>query len=159
MEWIWAPWRMEYVGGGGAEAWCIFCLAAEGKKDYVLASTGTVVVLLNKYPYTTGHLMVAPVRHVADLESLTNDELTDLILTMRHAECALRREYRPQGMNMGFNIGHCAGAGIPGHVHAHVVPRWVGDTNFMPVVGQTRVIPETLDRTFERLQPYFRGCS
>jgi ATP adenylyltransferase len=132
-------------------------MAVEGKKDFVLSATDHVVILLNKYPYTTGHLMVSPFRHVPDLESMRDDELCRLIAAVQRCEAVVKREYRPQGMNVGLNLGCCAGAGMPGHVHVHVVPRWVGDSNFMPVVGDVRVLPESLERTFERLKPHFEA--
>lgn len=154
MERLWAPWRMEYVGSPGPTE-CIFCMAAQGRKDYVLSVSEGGVIMLNVFPYTSGHLMVAPLRHVPDLESLTPQEAASLMWAVRQCEVALKREYKPQGFNIGINLGTCAGAGVPGHVHVHVVPRWAGDTNFMPVVGQVRVIPEALDRTFERLKPHF----
>ncbi|MCU0612879.1 MAG: HIT domain-containing protein, partial [Candidatus Eisenbacteria bacterium] len=134
---------------------CIFCQAADRNLEYVLSVGEHVVVMLNRYPYTTGHLMVSPTRHVADLESMRDDEMWHLIATLRACEAVLKREYRPHGLNVGLNLGSCAGAGIVGHLHVHLVPRWLGDTNFMPVTGDVRVIPESLDRTFERLKPHF----
>jgi len=148
---------MEYVGRTSEPSGCIFCMAAEGKNDLVLSVSDHAVILLNRYPYTTGHLMVSPPRHVADLDAMHYDELCHLIAAVRRCEVIVKQEYGPQGMNIGLNLGCCAGAGIPGHVHVHVVPRWVGDTNFMPVVGDVRVLPESLERTFERLKPHFEA--
>lgn len=148
---------MAYVGSSSQPSECIFCRAACKNKDFVLSASDGIVVLLNTYPYTTGHLMVSPARHVADLESMSEEELTRLILGVRRCESVLKREYRPHGLNIGINLGGCAGAGMPGHLHVHIVPRWMGDTNFMPVVGEVRVLPEDLARTFDRLRPYFEG--
>ncbi|MBN1424401.1 HIT domain-containing protein [Candidatus Fermentibacteria bacterium] len=156
MERIWAPWRMEYVGCASETTGCVLCHAAEGN-ELVLSVTDHVIILLNKYPYTTGHLMVSPLRHVPDLESLQDDELWHLVAAVRFSETVLKREYRPDGLNIGFNLGACAGAGVLGHVHVHLVPRWKGDTNFMPVIGEVRVLPESLERSFERLRPYFEA--
>jgi len=139
------------------ESGCIFCLAAETGDGLTMYSTGSVVVILNKFPYTTGHLMVAPAKHVADLNGLETEETHALIEMVRRCEGILKEEYKPQGLNIGINEGHCGGAGIPGHIHVHLVPRWVGDTNFMPVIGEVRVLPEALERTRERLAPYFKG--
>jgi ATP adenylyltransferase len=116
-------------------------------------------VLMNAFPYNPGHLMVAPFRHVGDAEQLTGDELLDAGREQQRALAALREEMSPHGFNVGMNLGRVAGAGIPDHVHWHVVPRWNGDTNFMPVVGETRVLPESLEDTFRKLRPRFAGGS
>ncbi len=139
------------------ESGCIFCFAAEAGDGLTMYRTANVVVMLNKFPYTTGHLMVAPAKHVADLNGLETEEAHALIEMVRRCERILKEEYKPQGMNIGINEGHCGGAGIPGHIHVHLVPRWMGDTNFMPVIGEVRVLPEALERTRERLAPYFEG--
>lgn len=133
---------------------CLFCEKAAGDddgKNLVLLRTPRSFVMMNAYPYNSGHLMVAPFTHAARLSDLTGDERRDLIETVARAEDLLQRTLAPQGMNVGANLGHCAGAGVPGHIHVHIVPRWEGDTNFMPVVGETRVLPESLGETYERL--------
>ncbi|MFH1502661.1 MAG: HIT domain-containing protein [Candidatus Eisenbacteria bacterium] len=158
MDRLWAPWRMEYLmseSPGG----CIFCdKPADGddRKNLILFRSDSSFVLMNAYPYNNGHVMVAPLRHAATLSALEPAERCDLIETVARAERMLESAFSPQGMNMGVNLGHCAGAGVPGHVHVHIVPRWEGDTNFMPVLGETRVIPELLVQTYERLLGHVR---
>ncbi|SRR6266496_2161547 len=137
---------------------CLFCelLAKEDDEvSFILARDGIAFALLNAYPYNPGHLMVAPARHVGELEDLTAQEVADTGRLMQRAVKALREEMAPHGFNLGANLGRVAGAGIPGHLHWHVVPRWNGDTNFMPVVGQTRVLPESLEDTYRKLKPRF----
>lgn len=154
---LWAPWRMAYVSGRGRPEGCIFCVAVTGDeaRHRVLARTGTALLMLNAYPYASGHLMVAPHRHVASPEELSEREHLDLALLACRALAALRATYAPDGFNLGMNLGAAAGAGVAGHLHLHVVPRWVGDTNFMPVVGAVKVIPESLEDTYRRLRPHF----
>jgi ATP adenylyltransferase len=147
---------MEYIMNTDKQSECIFCLASTSGQGLVLYRDPMIVVLLNKYPYTNGHLMVAPTRHSSDIGELTVEEAHALMDGLRRCEKILREEYKPDGMNIGINIGQCGGAGIPAHIHVHVVPRWMGDTNFMPVVGAVRVLPESLESTMQRLKPYFR---
>lgn len=154
MDTLWAPWRMEYLMSdkpGG----CIFCdkpHAGDDAAARVVFRTPLSFAMLNTFPYNNGHLMVAPYRHAGALSDLTPEERRDLMEAVTRAEALLSRALSPQGMNVGVNLGHCAGAGVPGHLHVHVVPRWEGDTNFMPVVGGTRVIPESLDETWRKLR-------
>jgi len=134
---------------------CIFCdkpRAGDDDRSLIVFRTGLSFALLNAYPYNNGHLMVAPLRHAATLSELSRDERGDLIEAVARAERIVARALAPQGMNVGVNLGHCAGAGVPGHVHVHLVPRWEGDTNFMPVVGGTRVIPESLGDTLAKFR-------
>ena len=167
MDRLWTPWRLAYitgaVGGGSADGGdgCIFCDAGSQSRraDLVLVRTPLSYVILNLFPYNNGHLMVVPNRHVAALASCTADELTDLMRLTRDAEIALAEAYTPQGMNVGLNLGAPAGAGVVGHLHVHVVPRWTGDTSFMSVVGDTRVLPEELPQTVKRLRPIFERLS
>jgi ATP adenylyltransferase len=161
VERLWTPWRMEYIKAAGAEDQpeCIFCdLPARGddEQNLILARSGRAFVILNAFPYNAGHLMVAPFRHVGELEDVSEGELADLDALLQRSIRALRDEYAPQGFNIGMNLGRVAGAGIPDHVHWHVVPRWNGDTNFMPVVGQTKVLPELLEESFQRLSARLR---
>lgn len=133
---------------------CLFCEKAAGDDDranLIVLRTARSFVMMNAYPYNNGHLMVAPFTHAARLSDLSVEERRDLIETVAVAEDLLQRAMSPQGMNVGANLGHCAGAGVPGHIHVHLVPRWEGDTNFMPVVGETRVLPESLGETYDRL--------
>lgn len=153
MDRLWAPWRMEYLMSDNPGG-CIFCdKPADGddRKNLILFRTGSSFAMMNAYPYNNGHLMVAPFKHAASFRELSPDERRDLMEAVTRAEVILDRAFSPQGMNIGVNLGHCAGAGVPGHVHVHIVPRWEGDTNFMPVLGETRVIPELLIQTYERL--------
>jgi ATP adenylyltransferase len=146
---------------GSSPDGCIFCDAASasaspgGADDLVLIRGRRSYVILNRYPYNNGHLMVATNRHVATLQAAVPDELSELIQLTRHAEMALSDAYRPQGINVGINIGRPAGAGIVDHLHVHLVPRWTGDTSFISVVGNVRVLPEELSQTAERLRPIF----
>jgi ATP adenylyltransferase len=144
------------TSSSGADNACIFCnLSEPGRGDLVLVRGRVSFVILNLYPYNNGHLMVVPARHVANLASLTADEQAELIRLTRHAEIALTEAYSPQGINVGINLGRSAGAGVLDHLHVHVVPRWNGDTNFMTVVGDVRVLPEDLATSAKRLRPIF----
>jgi ATP adenylyltransferase len=164
-ERLWSPWRMEYIrrgeGGEAGEAGgCIFCdlpAAAEDQDEanHLLARGKVSFTLLNAFPYNPGHLMMAPYRHIGDYEELTAEELAELTAFAGRAIRALREESGPHGFNLGMNLGQVAGAGIADHLHLHLVPRWGGDTNFMPVVGQTKVLPELLGETYQRLRPHF----
>ena len=147
--------------GSGTEASCIFCDAGVGSERdaLVLLRTDLSYVVLNLYPYNNGHLMVVPKRHVPSLAASTPDELADIMRLTRHAEMALTEAYRPQGINVGINLGRPAGAGVVDHLHVHLVPRWNGDTSFMSIVGNTRVLPEELAQTVERLRPIFDRLS
>ena len=141
---------------------CIFCDAAAPRDDeasFVLARGAFAFVLLNAFPYNPGHLMVAPVRHESDLEALTPEELADAGRLLQRSVAALREAMAPEGCNLGMNLGRVAGAGIPGHLHWHVVPRWSGDTNFMSVVGEVRVLPESLAETWAKLRPRFAAAA
>ena len=157
MEHLWSPWRLAYITGAQSSTGCVFCNAlTDPDADSLLVFRGTTCfVILNLFPYNNGHLMVIPNRHIASLAAATPEELGELIDLTRISEIALTEAYAPHGLNMGINLGKPAGAGVPGHLHMHVVPRWNGDTNFMTVVGQTRVLPEELPVTAEKLRPIF----
>ena len=159
MERLFSPWRLPYVTGASStpQPDCIFCQAADHafQSDLVVARGQTSFVILNLFPYNSGHLMVVPYRHVASLAGLSGEELTELALLTQRAEMALTEVYTPQGINVGINLGRPAGAGIADHVHVHLVPRWTGDTNFMSVVGNVRVLPEEVHQSAERLRPVF----
>ncbi len=158
MRQLWAPWRMDYIQADADEG-CIFCEAP--KKDpaegLVLFKGSVTIVMLNKYPYNSGHLMIAPARHVSKVEELTPEEGFDNFRLLRHCVSVLQKELKPQGFNVGMNLGKAAGAGIDGHLHMHIVPRWNGDMNFMPVLSDVKVIPEHLKATFDKLAPHFKG--
>ena len=153
MDRLWAPWRLEYVVSADSAGGCVFCdaLAGDDEKRLVVHRGERAFVLLNRFPYTSGHFMVAPVRHGGDLGALEAGEIVELHRLAADGMAALGRLYSPDGFNLGWNLGRVAGAGIVDHVHLHVVPRWSGDTNFMPVLADVRVLPEHLRATRERL--------
>jgi ATP adenylyltransferase len=185
MDRLWSPWRLPYILSGGEARGCVFCDPSTGSGQASSTSSGqasstgsgqplsdpdqppfdqstlivfrgtSCYVILNLYPYNNGHLMVVPNRHIASLAAATHEELCELIELTRLSELVLVEAYNPQGINMGINLGKPAGAGVLDHVHMHVVPRWSGDTNFMTVVGETRVLPEGLPETAEKLRPLF----
>ncbi len=160
MERLWSPWRLAYVTGTESATGCIFCHATgphpnPEREALVLVRGRASYVVLNLYPYNSGHLMVAPNRHIASLADATSEELDEMMRFTRDAEVALREAYQPQGINVGINLGRPAGAGILDHIHIHLVPRWTGDTNFMSVIGNTRVLPEDLSDSAKRLKPIF----
>ena len=165
MERLWSPWRLAYVTGASTTASCVFCEAAAAgpaaqapavaPDDLVVSRGRHAFIILNLYPYNNGHLMVVPKRHIASMAAASDEELVEIIRFTRDAEVALTEAYRPQGINVGLNLGRAAGAGIADHLHVHLVPRWAGDTNFMSVIGETRVLPETLEQTAARLRPIF----
>ncbi len=157
MKQLWAPWRMTYIDGPKEDG-CIFCDKVRGKdlrSSLVLAETPHSLVMLNKYPYNNGHLLLAPKRHTNELSSLLLDEYWDFCRAFKGAVDNLSRALKPGGFNLGMNLGRCAGAGVEDHLHWHVVPRWEGDTNFMPVTGEVRVIPQHLMESYDRLNPFF----
>jgi ATP adenylyltransferase len=158
MEVLWAPWRMAYIGADKpAGARCIFCSAPEGdpRERLVLGASAATLVMLNRYPYASAHLMVAPRRHTASLPDLPEAEHADLAETLRRALATVQAVMRPEGFNLGMNLGACGGAGVRDHLHWHIVPRWTGDTNFMPMLAEVRVMPEHLEATYDRLRPAF----
>ena len=161
MQPLWAPWRMEYILEAKDQPLegCIFCSLprAQADRDNLILWRGRrAFVILNKFPYNPGHLMVVPYTHTDQLDGLVPDELTDLMLGLRWTVGCLRRAMNPDGYNVGINLGRTAGAGIPGHLHYHVVPRWDGDHNFMPIIAETKVIPQHLFRTYDQLAPFFQ---
>jgi ATP adenylyltransferase len=155
---LFSPWRHPYVTRSEEADTCVFCNAAQSDQGRALTvfDGHACYVILNLYPYNSGHLMVVPRRHVATLAHLTAGELTELAELTRRSEMTLTEVYAPQGINLGMNLGRPAGAGIVDHLHVHLVPRWTGDTNFMSIVGNVRVLPEELPRTAERLRPVFQ---
>jgi ATP adenylyltransferase len=151
---LWAPWRIKYIESPKARA-CIFCIEEAETRDrenLVVYRGRRSFVVMNRYPYNTGHLMVAPYRHVRDLVELTEEELLDLMKNVSLSIRILREALKPEGFNIGMNMGKVAGAGIEDHLHIHVVPRWAGDTNFMPVIACVKVMPELLESTYDRLR-------
>ena len=161
MERLWTPWRLAYVSGSSESGGCVFCnaLTEDDAAPLIVFRGAACFVILNLFPYNNAHLMVVRNRHVAPLAAATREELTELMTLARTAESAITEAYAPHGMNLGINLGKPAGAGVPGHLHMHVVPRWNGDTNFMTVIGHTRVLPEELPQTADKLRPIFERLS
>ena len=161
MERLWTPWRAEFVTGQTGEQGAPACFLCENptldKDDetYILHRAARSFVILNLYPYNSGHLMIAPYDHIGALEELPPETGTEMWALAQRSVGIIKEEYGPDGFNVGMNIGRLAGAGVPGHLHLHVVPRWGGDTNFMAVVGETKLVPESLDQTYARLRPLF----
>jgi ATP adenylyltransferase len=154
---LWSPWRLEYITRADRPEGCIFCpdTRAPESASLVVFEGRTSYVILNLYPYNNGHLMVVPIRHIGSLAALTPEEMSEIGLLTQRCETALTEAYQPHGFNIGINLGKPAGAGVLDHVHVHVVPRWTGDTNFMTVVGEMRVLPESLGASAARLRPIF----
>lgn len=163
MDYLWSPWRFRYVSAGRQDGeGCPFCGLiqqdpARDRESYILCRARRNFVFLNLYPYTPGHLLVAPYAHVARLADLDEDTSEEMMLLARQAEGALEAAYHAEGYNAGMNLGKCAGAGVADHLHMHLLPRWTGDTNFMSVVSETRVLPEELPVTYDKLMPFFRA--
>ncbi len=160
MNRLWAPWRLKYIledSALGKEKMCIFCFYpsqqhGSDKENLVLYRGKLSFVIMNRYPYNTGHIMVAPYRHTSSFQDLSKEELEDISLLMKSGIHALQEAFAPEGLNIGINQGKIAGAGYEEHIHVHIVPRWNGDTNFMPVVGDTKVLPESLPDTYDRIK-------
>lgn len=168
MQHLWSPWRSEYIasfaetdGKNERKDECFLCAAArQADKDaetLVVARRETCFVMMNRFPYNSGHIMVAPKRHCGEISLLSDAELTDLFFTVREAERALKTAFQPHGVNVGINIGKAAGAGVPDHLHVHLVPRWEGDANFMPTIADVKIVSERLQDTFEKLRRAFAG--
>ena len=158
METMWAPWRMEYILGNKDDA-CIFCQALSQNDDLTLYKGNTTMVVMNKFPYINGHLLVAPVRHLSALHQMSKTEKGDLIETVDQSIEILKNTISPDGFNVGLNLGKVAGAGMEEHLHFHIVPRWFGDTNALTVFAEVRVIPEHITVTCNKLKPYFKKLS
>jgi ATP adenylyltransferase len=156
MQVLWAPWRMAYIGGPKTPG-CIFCNALDtaDRRGHLVLAREPAIVMLNKFPYSNGHLLVAPRRHAARLGELSSDEFRSLMDSVHRTATVLSEAVRAEGLNLGMNMGAAAGAGVADHLHWHIVPRWVGDTNFMPMLADARVIPEHLEVMYDRLQPLF----
>lgn len=163
MDRLWSPWRYEYIASGGAEdsktSGCVFCNLRDHPEDdemnFVLYRADQNFVVLNLYPYISGHLLILPYQHVAELDAATKQTTDELMDLTKRCQTALREVYQPEGFNIGMNLGKSAGAGIVDHIHIHILPRWTGDTNFMSTVGDTRVIPEDLSTTYQKLRAKF----
>lgn len=161
MDYLWSPWRFRYVSEGTKKDGCPFCRMASSdpardREQYILQRARLNFVFLNLFPYTAGHVLIAPYAHVATLSELEEAALYEMMTLARQAETALQAVYHFEGLNLGMNLGRCAGAGVASHLHLHCLPRWTGDANFMPVIGETRVLPETLETTYQKLADHFR---
>jgi ATP adenylyltransferase len=155
MDYLWTPWRYAYVASSERSAGCIFCDAPKANDDakMLIVHRGQhCFVILNAYPYTPGHVMVVPYAHLDELQKLPAEAATEMMALSQRMETVLRELYKPDGINLGMNIGKAAGAGIAGHIHMHVLPRWVADANFVSVIGETRILPEMLEVTWERMR-------
>lgn len=161
MQQLWAPWRKAYLRPKGRRRrGCLFCGLLAQRRDaenYILKRTPFSFALLNRYPYNNGHLMVVPLRHVSSVARLKEAEKLDWLALYEEMQLALQEQMRPDGFNVGLNLGKVAGAGVRGHLHLHVVPRWQGDSNFLPVIGHTKVIPESLDSVYRSLKRYLQA--
>ena len=158
MQRLWAPWRMQYVSAADNGQTCVFCDHLQAGDDvgaHILHRAERTFVIMNAFPYNTGHVMIAPVRHVGELSDTTSEERAEMMEVTHLSTEVIGRALAPHGFNIGMNLGTVAGAGIPGHLHVHVVPRWGGDTNFMTTVGETKVLPEDLTDTDAKLRPLF----
>lgn len=157
---LWAPWRMAYIGGARPDTGCLLCTLPRettDRENLILHRGQTTYTLLNRYPYNNGHLMIVPYRHCAGLAEFSAEESLELMRAVQLATQAITQAFHAEGFNVGFNVGKAAGAGIADHLHLHMVPRWVGDTNFMPVLADTKVMPEHLESTYDKLEPFFRS--
>lgn len=156
MDYLWTPWRYQYMAqaAGSEQPECIFCDAVARKKDsetLIVHRGAKAFVILNRFPYTSGHVMIVPYAHVAELNLCEADALGEIMQLAQRVEAVFRTTYKPDGMNLGMNLGRAAGAGVAGHLHLHMLPRWMGDSSFITVAGETRVLPEDLNVTYERL--------
>ena len=156
MKTMWAPWRMEYILSEKEES-CIFCDALSHTDDLTLYKGSDTMVMMNKFPYINGHLLVAPVRHLSSLEQLDKREMGEILATVERSIDILKQEMKPDGFNVGLNLGMVAGAGVEDHLHFHIVPRWLGDTNALTVFADVRVIPEHIKATYDNLKPHFNN--
>ena len=154
MDYLWTPWRYAYVSGAAPVTGCVFCNAPNetDEKARIVYRCAQCYVILNTFPYTSGHVMIVPYAHLDELSKLPPDAAQEMMTLTQRMEVVLRALYRPDGINLGMNLGKAAGAGVAGHVHMHILPRWVADANFVSVIGETRVLPEALEVTWERIR-------
>jgi len=160
MEHIWSPWRYQYISNVEHVPGCVFCRVVQEQHDdqnFVVHRATFNFLILNLFPYTPGHLMVVPYKHAASLAEVDDQTTTEMMQLAKRAQSALESEYKPNGFNIGMNLGRAAGAGVADHLHLHIVPRWNGDANFVSIVGETRVLPEDLQTTWSKLQKHFAG--
>ena len=158
MDILWSPWRYDYItkSGSAKTSGCVFCdilnNSASDEENFIVSRAECNFVILNIYPYTSGHLMIVPYQHLANLSDGPSESTTEMMELTKRAQSVLAETYKPDGINLGMNLGHAAGAGVAGHYHMHILPRWVGDVNFMTAIGQTRTLPESLEDTYKKLK-------
>ncbi|HXT85921.1 MAG TPA: HIT domain-containing protein [Verrucomicrobiae bacterium] len=155
MDFLWTPWRYRYLSEGVSDNKCIFCEAlalGDDAKSHIVFRGNLSFIILNRFPYTTAHVMIVPYEHVADLARCNPEALAEIMRLAQKTQTVIAGLYRPQGFNLGMNLGHCAGAGVTGHIHMHLLPRWAGDANFMTTVAETRLEPEELSTTYDKLK-------
>jgi len=160
MKVLWAPWRMEYILKNKEDG-CVFCKGLKennDEKNLILIRSEKAVIFMNRFPYNNGHLLIMPTRHIGELEELTQEEVLDIHNLIQLSLSALKKSLNPDGFNIGLNLGRVAGAGVVDHIHWHIVPRWQGDTNFMPVLAEVKVMPEHLSQTYKKLKQAFEEC-
>ncbi len=159
MDHIWSPWRYQFISEGAPKDSCVFCRIgadpASDERNFVVHRAARNFIVLNLYPYTAGHMLIVPYAHVSELGAADVETTAEMMMLTRDAERALRSLYRPDGVNLGMNLGSAAGAGIAGHIHMHVLPRWAGDANFLSTIGETRMLPEELPVTWSKLRNHF----
>lgn len=161
MDYLWTPWRYPYITSAKENQGCVFCNKRDGGEDraaWIVHRGEHCYICLNAYPYTSGHVMVIPYAHLDELQKLPSEAASEMMELCRRTETVLRKLYRPDGINLGMNVGAAAGAGVAGHIHMHVLPRWIADANFMSVVAETRILPEMLETTWERMRAEFRSA-
>ena len=159
MDYLWSPWRYQYIANIKNTRACVFCIGESVEHDeekFILFRGKYNFVILNIFPYTTGHLLISPYQHLSDFSDCSPGQITEMMDLTGQSKLAIERSYHPDGFNLGMNLGKCAGAGVEHHLHFHVVPRWIGDANFMSIVGESRVLPEALDVTFQKLKGFFK---
>jgi ATP adenylyltransferase len=159
MDYLWTPWRYAYIVGADKATECVFCerQKAGDREAFIVHRGRQCFIVLNIFPYTSGHVMIVPYEHLDELQKLPPETAQEMMALAQKMEGVLRRVYHPDGINLGMNVGKAAGAGVAGHIHMHVLPRWVADSNFMTTVAETRVLPESLEQTWERLRAAFNG--
>ena len=157
MDYLWSPWRYQYITNAVKQPGCVFCQIFQGddEKNFILFRGSANYVVLNIFPYTSGHLLIIPFVHTALLAETPSETSAEMMELTKQCQAALKQEYKPDGINLGMNLGQAAGAGVAEHLHMHILPRWFGDINFTTVIAETRVLPETLESTYQRLKPYF----
>ena len=158
MDYLWTPWRYQYISNIKNTERCVFCIDSsteDDKSNFVVFRGKLNFVILNIFPYTCGHVLIAPYEHASDLQACSPEQSAEMWELGKRCQLAIEQTYRPDGFNLGMNLGRCAGAGVEHHLHLHVVPRWIGDSNFMTILGESRVLPETLETTYHKLSPFF----